>query len=266
MRIRNLSYTFARPWLWLWIILPLASQSACSLNPALVPTPAPSLAAEPVTVVAERGAAVPGGEDAGVAPGAKDDRVVNLQRALAEAGFYRGRINGLYGPQTRSAVIALHKALDLPRSAAWQESDWEAVRGFQGPRLPKRPDEPDRVEIDLTRQLLYLVRNDQVIAILPVSTGNGELYQNAEGRLVRATTPRGHFALYRHHQGWRRSYLGDLYRPWYFRGSYALHGSGQVPTEPASHGCVRVPLWDADYLATALAIGMPVHVWEHPVP
>jgi lipoprotein-anchoring transpeptidase ErfK/SrfK len=44
--------------------------------------------------------------------------------------------------------------------------------------------------------------------------------------------------------------LGDMWRPKYFNGGIAVHGSPSVPPYPASHGCVRVSnaamnwLWD----------------------
>ena len=34
--------------------------------------------------------------------------------------------------------------------------------------------------------------------------------------------------------------LGDLWRPRYFNGGIAVHGSASVPAYPASHGCARV--------------------------
>ena len=201
-------------------------------------------------------------EGVSVQPGTQGEAVLALQQVLTAAGFYRYELDGIYAQRTRSAVVALHKALDLPRVEAWQGSDWEAIRNYPGPQLPQRDAQPDRVEIDLVRQLLYLVKGNRVIAIIPVSTGNGELYQNAMGKWVRAITPPGDYVFYRYYHGWRISYLGKLYRPWYFYGGYALHGSGQVPAEPASHGCVRVPIWDADYLAGELFIGMPLHIWR----
>jgi lipoprotein-anchoring transpeptidase ErfK/SrfK len=53
-----------------------------------------------------------------------------------------------------------------------------------------------------------------------------------------------------------------MYSPWYFYGGYAIHGSSSVPPYPASHGCVRVTTWDADFLSHHLEIGIPVHVWD----
>ena len=140
--------------------------------------------------------------------------------------------------------------------------DWAALSAYSGPVLPDRPLEPDRVEVDLTRQLLYRVEGGAVVDIIPVSTGSGSLYQDATGQMVPARTPPGDFSFYKRYDGWRISYLGGLYRPWYFTGGYAIHGSASVPGYPASHGCVRVPNWEADYLWGVLRIGLPVHVWS----
>ncbi len=51
--------------------------------------------------------------------------------------------------------------------------------------------------------------------------------------------------------GVRRAPLGDLYRPKYFHGGVAVHGSPSIPGYPASHGCARLSnpamdlLWDS---------------------
>ncbi len=198
----------------------------------------------------------------GLQPGDAGMAVERLQQAMTDAGFFRDEIDGVFGERTASAVIAVHKALDLSRTASWNVDDWASLAAYPGPSLPVRDGQPDRVEVDLTRQLLYLVRGDAVVGIIPISSGNGELYANATGRMVRARTRRGSFTFYKHYQGWRISYLGGLYRPWYFSGGYAIHGSASVPAYPASHGCVRVPNWEADFLAGELWIGLPVHVWD----
>lgn len=188
--------------------------------------------------------------------------VARMQTELAETGFYRGDIDGVAGPETAAAVVAFHKAAGLAREAAWRSDGLALLRAWDGPDISARPDEPDRVEIDLTRQILVLVRGGEVEAVMGVSGGNGEAFVNSRGRTVRAVTPEGDFTFVRHVDGVRRSYLGVLYRPWYFRGGYAVHGSPSVPAEPASHGCVRVTNRDADYLASRLFLGMPVHVWR----
>ncbi|NJN48022.1 MAG: murein L,D-transpeptidase [Candidatus Competibacteraceae bacterium] len=180
---------------------------------------------------------------------------------LLLAGFYREKIDGIYGQQTQAAVTAAQKALGLPVDKQWREEHWLALQAYQGPVLPERPAQPNRVEIDLEKQVLYLVKADQVVAIMPISSGNGETYEDRWGHKVQADTPVGSYTLYRRLDGWRESYLGRLYRPWYFFEGYAVHGSASVPPKPASHGCVRVPMWDADFLAEELELGMPLYVW-----
>ncbi|MGH8936421.1 MAG: S-layer homology domain-containing protein [Acidimicrobiia bacterium] len=197
-------------------------------------------------------------------PGAQGTEVAALQSMLAAQGFYRGPINGVYGTVLSTAVVAFHKEIGVSRSAAWRSQDWDLLATYQSPWLPARTGEPDRLEINITSQVLYLIQDDLLRAVIPISSGNGELFYNAFGDLTKAHTPRGDFSLQWHVNGWRTSYLGELYRPWYFVGGYAVHGSTSVPTYPASHGCVRVPMWEADFLEGQLFLGMPVHVWDLP--
>ena len=41
-------------------------------------------------------------------------------------------------------------------------------------------------------------------------------------------------------KGWQDGELGEMYRPMYYSGNYAIHGSDSIPPWPASHGCARV--------------------------
>lgn len=202
------------------------------------------------------GAALPAG--AGMVASSGD--VAELQSQLAAAGFYRGTIDGVAGEQTAQAVMAFHKAVGVGRTTVWSAADsWYLLRWR--PDLPARVGEPDRVEIDVTRQVLYLLVDGAVAAVIPVSTGSGAAYRSGSGGVAVARTPQGAFVLSRHIAGARYSRLGFMWRPWYFSGGYAIHGSRSVPAYPASHGCVRVPMWDADWLEGRLRLGMPVHVW-----
>ena len=48
----------------------------------------------------------------------------------------------------------------------------------------------------------------------------------------------------------------------YFIGGYAIHGYASVPTFPASHGCVRVPVPNARSIYDWLRIGDRVDVYN----
>ena len=53
-----------------------------------------------------------------------------------------------------------------------------------------------------------------------------------------------------------------LYRTMTFHTHYAIHGFPSVPSYPASHGCVRIPIWIADWLYQQSTVGEPVYVYE----
>jgi hypothetical protein len=73
-------------------------------------------------------------------------------------------------------------------------------------------------------------------------------------------TPGGSYGFYRQGRGWETGPLGSLYNPVYFNGGIAVHGSRSVPAQPASHGCIRIPMSVAEWFPGAVHIGMPVHV------
>lgn len=192
-------------------------------------------------------------------PGDRGPWVAELQRSLDASGFRVGEVDGVFGTQTIAAVHAFEKLHDLPRDARFSPEDWERLGTWIAP--PGASGEPERIEVDLERQILYLIADAQVVRVLPVSSGNGEAYVNSAGNLVRARTPEGRFEFNRQRSGWHESYLGFMYAPFYFRGGYAIHGSSSVPAHPASHGCVRVTIGDMDFLRDYLRIGMPVYIY-----
>ena len=202
-----------------------------------------------------------------IAPGHEGAAVVRLQERLRDLGVYRGMADGVYGRETAASVVALHKVIGVERTNEWTVEDWNLTEPPDHHEiLARNPGEADRVEVDLARQVMFVIRGSKVAAVIPVSTGNGERYWSknggTDGGYVRATTPNGNFTLFRHIPGWRINYLGGLYKPWYFTPYYAIHGSRSVPAYPASHGCVRVPTWESNHLDSFLEIGLPVHIWE----
>jgi len=192
-------------------------------------------------------------------PGNGGPWVRKLQLRLNAVGFHAGDTDGVFGRQTLAAVYAFQKHHGLERTGAFLPEQWPLLD--QAVASPGEAPQPERVEIDLARQVLYLIADDSVTDVLPISSANGGTYRNAAGRLVRAETPEGAFTFQRRRPGWWKSYLGWLYQPFYFRGGYALHGSGSVPPHPASHGCVRVEIFDMDFLLNHLRVGMPVYVY-----
>ena len=52
-----------------------------------------------------------------------------------------------------------------------------------------------------------------------------------------------------------------LYYPSYFLRGFAVHGYPDVPPYPASHGCVRIPMWIATTIYAQIAYGSAVYVY-----
>lgn len=184
-----------------------------------------------------------------LALGATGERVVALQQRLQELGYFLLKVDGAYGPATQQAVWALQKAAGLYRDGVVGPRTQDALD--RGVRPTPVSSSGKVVEIDLDRQLLLAVEDGRVVRTINASSGNGEQFE-AQGRSYRASTPRGTFAVYMDRDYLHESTLelGSMYRPKYFTGAIAVHGSPSIPPFPASHGCVRVSnsamnwLWD----------------------
>ncbi|MFN7927602.1 MAG: L,D-transpeptidase [Blastocatellia bacterium] len=137
---------------------------------------------------------------------------------------------------------------------------------MQALRSAKRPQPREtgvaHIEVDLTRQVLFVVEEDSArLRILPVSTGSGEWFTEG-GRTRQAITPTGRFKIQWQIKGWRKSPLGLLYYPNYFYDGIAIHGNPAVPSVPASHGCVRIPMFAAQEFSEIATVGMEVILYE----
>jgi lipoprotein-anchoring transpeptidase ErfK/SrfK len=117
------------------------------------------------------------------------------------------------------------------------------------------------VEIDLSRQRLFVVDDaGRMVKSLPISSGSGKWF-TSQGRTRRAITPTGRFTVSRKIAGWRKSPLGMLYYPSYICAGVAIHGSRSVPSRPASHGCIRIPMSAAIELSEMTPLGTVVLVY-----
>jgi N-acetylmuramoyl-L-alanine amidase len=198
--------------------------------------------------------------DSMLSVGSSGQRVATLQRALEHAGYLTGAIDGHYGDETEQAVIAFEKTNGLLRDGAVSAHEYQEIVHATRPAPPLRIS-GRYVYVDLARQVLFEVRDGVVTHILPVSSGGGyTYYDHGEARV--ATTPTGRFSIYAKITGWRHSSLGWMYYPSYFSGGYAIHGDTYVPADPVSHGCIRIPMWDAIPFFDRNPVGTTVFV-EH---
>jgi lipoprotein-anchoring transpeptidase ErfK/SrfK len=156
-------------------------------------------------------------------------------------------------------VIALQKVAGLARDGVLGPRTAKALAA--GVRPSARTTRGDVIEIDLAHQVLLVVHTGHVRLIFDTSTGSGAYYYS-QGSRHHAVTPKGTYHVFRAVNGWDPGPLGNLYRPRYFNGGIAVHGYPTVPSQPASHGCVRVTIAAMDYLwaHNVLPIGRSVLV------
>ena len=117
------------------------------------------------------------------------------------------------------------------------------------------------IEIHRDTQVLLIVDSGRVGMILATCTGS-EIPYKSRGRTWSARTTPGSFHVYLSKDGWDHGPLGDLWRPMFFNGGIAVHGSTSVPPYPASHGCCRltIPAMDMILERGLITIGTPVVV------
>jgi peptidoglycan hydrolase-like protein with peptidoglycan-binding domain len=203
----------------------------------------------------------PAGADGTLELGEFGPDVSALQQQLDHLGYWHASSDGRYGQLTRQAVMAFQKAEGLGRDGVAGPATQAALATAMRP-TPQDPD-GDHIEIDLARQILLVVVGGETRWVLNTSTGNGEAYADPGGGSSVAVTPAGRFVVERQIDGVRHAPLGDLYRPKYFVGGIAIHGAGEIPARPASHGCARLTNAAMDHLwsSGAAPVGTPVIVY-----
>ncbi|YAL84554.1 L,D-transpeptidase family protein [Dermacoccaceae bacterium W4C1] len=195
--------------------------------------------------------------------GDSGERVKAAQTRLAGLGYWSTSADGSFGSGTRQSVYALQKAAGIPRTGNLDAATQKALA--QGV-VPKARTTTTGMEFDVAKQLLLVVDGGRVVKIINGSSGNGETFKYPTKRdeddkpiewaTERAITTKGSFTVNREVDGVRESNLelGNLYRPKYFYGGIAVHGSDSVPPVPASHGCIRVTnatmdwIWSSGYM------------------
>ena len=78
---------------------------------------------------------------------------------------------------------------------------------------------------------------------------------------TRAITPCGRLQVYAKAHAWKTSPLGQMHNPMYIVGGIAIHGSSDMRTYPASHGCIRIPMFASQRLTKMVPTGTRVYVF-----
>ena len=196
---------------------------------------------------------------AGLGIGSRGPQVQELENRLSAQRYDTGKVDGYFDSSTFHAVMAFQKIHGLSRTGRATDNVLNLIGtvGAPGPLLAAGG--ANRVEVDLPRQILQLYKNGDLYKVVDISTGSGKRYC-VDGECATAVTPGGSYKVFFRRTGWRTSRLGKLYNPLYFNGGIAIHGAASVPSYPASHGCVRIPMYVAEWFPGQVPNGTPVYV------
>ena len=227
--------------------------------------------------------------------GSAGEDVRRVQERLTELGFQPGPADGQFGAGTQQAVWAFKKLIG---TLQWEdfaarndqtivtEEVWQQMADPNVRFLPRRPGSGTHVEVYLPQQVMAVFRDDEPIFIAHISSGEldsdgkpatfcetatydtdeyGSPYPEPVTKQVCAESksPGGVFKFNRSYDGQRVSPLGGMKNPWYFNYGIAIHGAQNVPTQPASHGCIRISNSLADVFPDLVERGNRVYVWGH---
>jgi len=144
-------------------------------------------------------------------------------------------------------VLAFRKVTGMARTTSASTAVMRRLARGGGRFRIRFPRHGRHIEADLSRQVIALIEGGRVRRIYPVSSGAPS-----------TPTVIGSFKVYLKTPG--TNSLGMVHSAYFIRG-YATHGYHSVPTYPASHGCLRVPIPDAKSLFNWIRIGTPVDVY-----
>jgi peptidoglycan hydrolase-like protein with peptidoglycan-binding domain len=186
-------------------------------------------------------------------------QIKEAELRLAELGYWTGPVDGVFDSGSRAALIAFQKWEQRPVTAKLTLDELEALRASESPKA--RDAGYGHVEVDVDRQVLLIIDEAGRVKVLPVSTGSGKPFV-VDGQTSIAYTPRGRFVVYDKTLGWEDGVLGSVYYANYITGGVAIHGYESVPTQPASHGCIRIPMFAARDVSKLLTLGTIVLVYD----
>ena len=228
--------------------------SAAPQTPKAVTVPvAAAHAASPAYVPARRTLTV----------GMSGTDVRRLQARLTQLKYFPGAVNGVFGSDTLEAVWAFQEVQGLSTDGAVGPHTERALVSPHAPQSRYPSGGSLRVEVNLSRRVLLLYRNNQLALVSHVSAGGGYYYCSTNG-CGHAITPTGHYTTQVFMPGWVAVPLGEMYNPVFFIGTaYAIHGDTYVPLQPVSHGCVRIPMDVANFFHNLVSThGTPVYVYS----
>jgi hypothetical protein len=260
-----------------------------SIEPLIAATESSTTVPTPVTTSGEEPSLPP--ITRSLSQGLAGDDVQMLQERLAQLGFDPGPADGVFGTLTTQSVWAFEKlVMQTPRTEATgaiSPDSWERLRDPGLGVQPRRSTngQANHTEVYLPEQVMIVFHKDEPVLISHISSGEvnadgtpktycetATYDTDNQGRELEepvtkqvcalSKTPGGVFTYKRMVEGKRVSPLGGMWDPAYFNYGIAVHGALNVPNEPASHGCVRLPMHISSYYQDLVDVGDRILVWN----
>lgn len=186
------------------------------------------------------------------------------QQKLKDFGINPGPIDGIYGPKTGRALCTFRwiSGMDVHRdnldTDTYQKINEHTNQYGYITNVPagQFKGEDTYIYVNKTCQTMIYVEHQKIRRVINVSTGKKGHETPDTVRRLGGTQKGWHCStLYpescrTQHTGMNKKYsdVGNMYNKRYVMGAIYLHGSTSVPTYPASHGCIRVSVWDSDWM------------------
>ncbi len=180
--------------------------------------------------------------------------VAELQERLLSLGFFRGKVDGVFGVSTDTAVREFQKAVSMEPTGLVTDSIWLRMATGPSRTLPAIAELPPgerRITVDVNRLVLTLYVEDEVIKKYPIAIGKW-----------RTPTPIGEFVIiskdYAPGGAFGTRWMG-LNVPW---GGYGIHGTNKPWSigSAASAGCIRMFNEDVEELFELVTVKTQVEI------
>jgi len=172
-----------------------------------------------------------------------------VQKRLKELGFYTGPVDGVYGPETRDAVIRAQQSFGLVADGIVGPDTYNALGLSPTDEVTVSPEYV--IFIDTSTLQLSLSRRGRQIGVFPVAVGTPNTPTPlGDWKIIQKTlNPGGPFGA-----RWMR-----LNCPW---GGYGIHGTDNEASigSAASHGCVRMHNSDVIRIYDLVPLGTRVKI------
>jgi lipoprotein-anchoring transpeptidase ErfK/SrfK len=159
-------------------------------------------------------------------------------------------LTGRWDYRTAQALTAFQSWQGLLRDGVAGPQTLSALRTATVPK-PTRPTSGRSIEVYRAKGVTLLIEGFQVVRAIHSSSGRPGY-----------STPTGSYRVFRKEaRSWSYPYSTWLPYASYFNAGIAFHAYTDVPAQPASHGCIRVPVPEAPFLYAFAAVGTPVTVY-----